>query len=252
MELKNSVLVMVDISGYTNFIRQQNLSLLHAEDIITQLLEAVIDAAQYPLILNKLEGDAAFLYAPSDGDPTAVTQDVLRQTMAFFTAFRRRAMQLSQDTAKCDCSACTNIARLKLKAFLHYGEIVIKKVRQFEELAGENVILIHHLLKNTIPADEYIVLTQPFYDLVGEVPDFRRQTHQEKREGSGEITVEVFYPNTDALLPIRVEASAARWLGRKASQMIRMVRHFLGTTQHKHFNHIPNHRVRLREFLNGE
>jgi len=38
----------------------------------------------------------------------------------------------------------------------------IKKIRQFEELAGEPVILIHRLLKNTIQAKEYILLTQAF------------------------------------------------------------------------------------------
>jgi len=40
------------------------MSLLHAEAIISDLLEAVIDHAEYPLTLSKLEGDAVFLYAP--------------------------------------------------------------------------------------------------------------------------------------------------------------------------------------------
>jgi hypothetical protein len=248
VELKNTALVIVDISGYTKFIRHQNLSLLHAEDIITQLLEAVLDAAQYPLILNKLEGDAAFLYALVESEPAEVLQDVRQQTLAFFTAFRRRAMQLSQETAQCDCDACTRIEQLKLKAFLHYGEVVIKKVRQFEELAGDHVILIHNLLKNSIPADEYIVMTRQFYDLTGEVPGFRWEAHQEAYAGSEEITLEVFYPHLDAV-PIRAEPSAARRLGRMTSQTIRMVRHFLGMKPDKHYHHIPNHRVRLRDYL---
>jgi hypothetical protein len=42
-------------------VKIHRVSLLHAEEIITELIEAVIDAAGFPLILNRL--DAAFLYA---------------------------------------------------------------------------------------------------------------------------------------------------------------------------------------------
>ena len=68
MEIKRVVLVLADISGYTRFMRVHTMSLLHAEAIITDLLEAVIDQAEHPLTLSKLEGDAVFLYATLDGD----------------------------------------------------------------------------------------------------------------------------------------------------------------------------------------
>ena len=48
IKLEHAALVLVDIGGYTQFIRQRNLSLLHAEEIITQLLESVIDVAEFP------------------------------------------------------------------------------------------------------------------------------------------------------------------------------------------------------------
>ena len=63
MELKRVVLVLADISGYTRFMKIHTMSLLHAETIITELLEAVLDHAEFPLTLSKLEGDAAFMYA---------------------------------------------------------------------------------------------------------------------------------------------------------------------------------------------
>ncbi|MDP1624483.1 MAG: DUF2652 domain-containing protein [bacterium] len=63
METKKVALVIADISGYTQFIRSEKMSAVHAEEIIFELLEAVIDHAAYPLTLNKLEGDAALLYA---------------------------------------------------------------------------------------------------------------------------------------------------------------------------------------------
>jgi len=41
MELKHVALVIVDISGYTQFLRQRSLTLLHAEEIITQIYERI-------------------------------------------------------------------------------------------------------------------------------------------------------------------------------------------------------------------
>src|SRR5690349_947903 len=87
MRLTHAVLVLADISGYTSFITNRETSLLHAEQIITALLEAMIDRTEHPLTLNKLEGDAAFFYAESGADPAAAMRDVLLQVQALFTAF---------------------------------------------------------------------------------------------------------------------------------------------------------------------
>jgi len=50
----------------------------------------------------------------------------------------------------CHCDACANTDSLQLKAFLHVGEIVVKRVRQFEEIAGEAVIMVHRVTKNSV------------------------------------------------------------------------------------------------------
>jgi hypothetical protein len=92
MEIKKAFLVLVDISGYTQFIRNHKASLIHAERIITELLECDI----------------------------------------------------------CVCDACQKVDQLKLKAIVHHGEVAVKKIRGFEELGGEDVILAHRLLKNSI------------------------------------------------------------------------------------------------------
>ena len=54
MELKHVALVMADIGGYTRFIKFHKTALLHAQEIISHLIEAIIDRASFPLILNKL------------------------------------------------------------------------------------------------------------------------------------------------------------------------------------------------------
>ena len=63
MELAQVSLILADISGYTSFVTMHRISVLHAEQIVTELLEAIISQIEAPLILNKLEGDAVFLYA---------------------------------------------------------------------------------------------------------------------------------------------------------------------------------------------
>lgn len=196
MEPKKVVFAIVDISGYTQFIKSHKTSQIHAEEIIFDLLEAVIDRAEYPLILNKLEGDALFLYADLiAGKETAVACDVVRQVQAFFDAFHTRKNQLVQERAECSCHACQRISDLRLKAFLHQGLAFLRKIRQFEELAGEDVILVHRLLKNTIPASEYIAVTRAFVELIGDYfSDTRSETRQEYYDDLGAVIVQVFYP----------------------------------------------------------
>jgi len=41
-------LIILDISGYTRFITHREISLVHAEQIITQLIGAVIDCTEHP------------------------------------------------------------------------------------------------------------------------------------------------------------------------------------------------------------
>ena len=77
---QSGYLIIADISGYTQFIKIHNMRKApifgkkmaqkwesHAEHIITELLETVIEAFDGTLILNKLEGDAAFFFAVEDG-----------------------------------------------------------------------------------------------------------------------------------------------------------------------------------------
>lgn len=200
MRLARTLLVVVDISGYTGFITKREISLLHAEEIITELLEVVIDGAEFPLKLNKLEGDAALLYAETGDDPRVAARDVLRQVQRAFALFEERLAQIGAQRRHCSCQACSNIGNLKLKAFFHEGEIAIKRVRHFEELAGEDVILIHRLMKNSIASREYLLLTQRFHDLLGdEAPD--GAAHREDAEGVGEVALRVVKPEALMRLP---------------------------------------------------
>lgn len=201
MRLTHALLVIVDISGYTDFITNRSVSLLHAEQIITELMESVIDRAEHPLNVNKLEGDAALLFREyQPGAASDCTTNVLAQVGGFFSSFATCLAEITDQRRNCGCEACGNTSKLKLKAFVHAGEIAVKKVRQFEELAGEDVILIHRLLKNTVPEREYVLLTGAVRALAPDaVPALR--PHAEDVEGLGPMDLWLARPHDLPVLP---------------------------------------------------
>lgn len=205
MEIKSSCLVIADISGYTRFVMLHTTSLLHAETIITDLLEAVIAQSEHPLTIAKLEGDAVFLYANVEGDQRMAARNVLKQVTEFFDAFRAKERALIGCNT-CGCPACRSIDKLHLKVVMHHGDVVIKKVGQFLELAGESVILIHRLLKNSITIRNYILMTDTYYQLSGGLEGERVESRTEHAEGMGDVSVKVYYLREEIPLPPPVPA----------------------------------------------
>ena len=67
--VKPLFIILVDISGYTNFIRMHKVSLLHAEKIIGELMECMLDEVELPVVAHEVLGDAISLYALNDGTP---------------------------------------------------------------------------------------------------------------------------------------------------------------------------------------
>ena len=200
LELTPVYLVLADISGYTHFVTLHGPSILHAEEIVTNLIEAVLDAAAEPLVLNKLEGDAAFLYAPATDNPRGVGEQLVRQVLGFFDAFKVRQQALIKaGEGGCSCDACCNIGALRLKAILHSGPVVMKKVRQLQELAGGDVILAHRLLKSTLASPEYLMVTEKFYEMGGGVPDQEPVPHTDTFAEIGDVKTLVYYPATAPL-----------------------------------------------------
>jgi hypothetical protein len=195
LEITPVHLLLADISGYTRFVTLHQASSLHAEEIITQLMEALLEAATTPLVLNKLEGDAAFFYAPAVDDDGKIATGLVQQVSRLMAAFRLRQEELIKaGEGGCFCDACCNLGALKLKVILHSGEAVLKKVRQWDELAGRDVILVHRLLKNRLAAREYILMTENFFRVGGGMPEWTYVPYTDNFEGIGQVKTLVFYP----------------------------------------------------------
>ncbi len=196
---KDVLLMIADISGYTRFMVSNARSLTHSQTIIAELIQTIIEQVEVPLEIAKLEGDAVFLYGIK-GD-AGVWQEkkakIGEKLIAFFRAFSERVSTLTQST-HCQCNACQNIEKLKLKLIVHSGEALFHRVGKFEELAGVDVILVHRLLKNSLQSDQYILMTtQGFQDL--EFPNPIGVVHgEEEYEEFGKVKVLVYYPPSTA------------------------------------------------------
>jgi hypothetical protein len=153
MAIRRAVLIIADIGGYTHYMNWNRLHLTHAQLTVAQLLESVIDAGK-GLKLAKLEGDAAFFWAP-DGNAKVLVCDRLSGMRQSFLARRER---IKKDIA-CDCASCAQLNNLSLKFVAHQGEVAEQKVKRNVELAGVDVILVHRMLKNDVPVPEYVLMT---------------------------------------------------------------------------------------------
>lgn len=159
MAIQPAFMLIADIGGYTRFMKMHRTSLAHAHDIIARLMETVIDAASKQLTLAKLEGDAAFFYTGYGNSSEADLSFLSEQVARIYRAFHARIKKMCAANM-CECEACMQAGNLKIKFAGHFGECAVHKVKRFTELAGVDVILVHRLLKNTVPVPEYLLMTE--------------------------------------------------------------------------------------------
>ncbi len=154
------LLLMADISGYTQYLVRNANELAHAQLMLTSLLEAVLQRAKLPLQVSKIEGDAVFMYAlAGDAAQWSVDRLVIRSRLAEFQRLFRQRLQLLQDHHTCQCGACRHLSSLTIKFIVHFGQALQHRVGRHRELAGPDVILVHRLLKNSVPVRSYVLAT---------------------------------------------------------------------------------------------
>lgn len=166
---QQGVILLGDISGYTRLITKTDLE--HAREIMQFLFEEIFNATGEHFLVNEIEGDAIFAYCVNPKDPAQLLQETIRQIKEYGHAFyhARKAM-LDGDEAKeangtlCTCNACSNIDKLSFKFIIHFGNFGVNKVGPFVKLVGGSVIVAHRLLKNSVPGNEYVLLTKEALD----------------------------------------------------------------------------------------
>ena len=166
MKIKDIIYLVCDISGYTKFINYHQSSLLHAELIINELLNAVINANRSPLIRHEILGDAIVFYAENDGS-SHLAQIIYQQSEQFIQAFQDQKEFLRETYKNCYCEACRQLDKLQLKVVIHRGEAAFTRIRDIQKVSGATVICAHRLLKNSLKSKKYILMTKAFVQQLG-------------------------------------------------------------------------------------
>ena len=178
--------LIADISGYTGYLADVELD--HAQDILADLIGAVVTALRPNFRLAKLEGDAAFTWMPGETIDGSMLLDTIERC---YFGFRRRRRDVRQATS-CPCNACVRIPDLDLKFVVHHGEAIVQKVAGRQELLGSDVIVVHRLLKNdvvdSLGIKAYALLSQAATDAAGLDPAaLGMREHTETYERIGEV-----------------------------------------------------------------
>ncbi len=208
---QTSCFLIANISGYTGYLADVELD--HAQDILADLIGAVVTALRPNFRLAKLEGDAAFTYAPAETIDGSMLLDTIERC---YFGFRRRRRDVRQATS-CECNACVRIPDLDLKFVVHYGSAILHKVAGRQELVGPDVIAVHRLLKNDVveklgmhayalisqacidaadldPAALGMVPHTETYDRIGDLPawahDLERRWQEEEARGRVRVAPE--------------------------------------------------------------
>jgi hypothetical protein len=212
--------LIADISGYTGYLAGVELD--HAQDILADLVGAVVTALRPNFRLAKLEGDAAFTYMTADEVDGSMLLDTIERC---YFGFRRRRRDVRQATS-CECNACVRIPDLDLKIVVHYGLAIQQTVAGRKELLGSDVILVHRLLKNEVverlAIGAYALISQrcieasdidpvalgmrahsETYDHIGEVPVWVHDL--EGRWRDEEARARVFVSPEEAFVSVKVE-----------------------------------------------
>jgi hypothetical protein len=203
--------LIADISGYTGYLADVELD--HAQDILADLIGAVVTALRPNFRLAKLEGDAAFTFATAEKVDGSMLLDTIERC---YFGFRRRRRDVRQATS-CECNACVQIPDLDLKFVVHHGAAILQKVAGRQELLGSDVIVAHRLLKNEVTErlamSAYALITQKCidvsdidpavlgmrahtetYDRIGDVPawahDLERRWQEEEARGRVRVSAE--------------------------------------------------------------
>jgi 2-polyprenyl-3-methyl-5-hydroxy-6-metoxy-1,4-benzoquinol methylase len=112
--------------------------------------------------------------------------------ITLFRVFSHKITELTLHKV-CNCNACNNVDRLKLKIVAHSGKTLFFNINDILEMSGTAPIIVHRLLKNSITADEYVLMTETaLEDLMVSREDV--EMGSESYDELGTIETFIYYP----------------------------------------------------------
>jgi hypothetical protein len=147
-----------DLTGFTKFMTSTESDF--ANKVITVLLSKLISANILAMSVAEIEGDAVFFYRK--GRLPAVNK-VAQQCKLIFETFNEVICSFKENDPE-NHKKYLSKNQLGIKMIIHHGQINITKINGRVKLLGEDVILVHKLLKNSVNIPCYILLTDSYLE----------------------------------------------------------------------------------------
>lgn len=165
MARTTATILIPDISGFTEFMT--NTELGHSSFAISTLINTIIDTVGDEYEISEIEGDAVLMFKRGAAASRKEVQDTC---LKIFNAFHLQRSWMQQH-AICPCKACIQLNNLTLKFIAHHGPVAEIKAGGFTKLSGTDVIVAHRLLKNSVPSNEYLLLSEKLLQQSTETPE---------------------------------------------------------------------------------
>jgi len=181
---KPTLIFIPDISGFTDFVNKTEIN--HSRHIISELLELIINSDKLDLTVSEIEGDAVLFFK----EEVPSVDELVKQCEQTFINFHSHLRRYDTERI-CRCGACKTASQLSLKFIIHKGGIEKINVKGHQKLHGSDVILAHKLMKNSIPENEYILISNQFEDELGKInfgDELSVKKQHDKYQDLGEIS----------------------------------------------------------------
>lgn len=157
-DIQSAFFCVPDITGFTKFISTSDLSF--SSSFIPGLLRRLVNANILRMNVGEIEGDAIFFY--KTGRLPGINM-VAKQCRLLFQTFHDYLRSTEKEDPE-NYEKYLADGQMGLKVIVHYGDIMPANIKGRTKLIGQNVIIAHKLLKNSIEEGEYVLLTESYLD----------------------------------------------------------------------------------------
>lgn len=149
-----ALICIPDITGFTRFMAENDIEF--SRKIIPSLLRNIVSSNNLKLTVGEIEGDAVVFYRFGK---LPTLNELLEQCKSFYINFNEQLKLLMNEYAD-DFHKSASSNRLSLKIIVHAAEMTSTNIGGIPKLIGRDVVIVHKLLKNSIPDNEYILFTE--------------------------------------------------------------------------------------------
>ncbi len=238
MANKNSFIFLPDISGFTEFVSHTEVE--HSQHIIAELLELLIDSQDLGMTLAEIEGDALFYYKNESVPQPA---ELMAQVEKMYVAFHSH-LKLYEKRRICNCGACSTANELTLKFIAHAGPLDFIQIKDQRKPYGKEVITAHRLMKNTVPIDDYLLLSEGVYNSWTS----SIQSDLPQKESQSEYDLGVVHYKYFELIPLQEKAKlpSLAVAEERNSRILASETILIDQDREKLFEYISNFKYRLK------